>query len=175
MKTRRVSIRSATTVSKVLWPEFVVVNDLVFFSWAAPEMVDLNMWYDKTEVEQYLNHTHVLDLFSHRTYLDEDPWIDQSHEDFKLSCEFGVMWVETVAEKLAKDFPDRNFWVYYTEQDNPIIRFHQDHPKEIPWLRKENFLAEIEKGTIIIKQVFGYNKALKAQPRAAGTPQSGAP
>jgi len=154
-------IQSALSVANLFWPEFVVVDDLIFFSWAAPDSVNLEQWHGRTEVESFLNHTHVLYLFGHGASLDEKPWWNQNHPDFPKACKFGSAWAEAIATKLAKDFPERRFFVYYTEQDNPIVRFHQEHTGEIPWLRVEDRQEDIAAGSVIIYQVCGYNNSLQ--------------
>ena len=164
MNNQQESIKAASSIANIFWPEFVVVDDYVFFSWAAPESIDLNKWHDRTEVESTLNHTHVLDLFNHNASIDEKPWWDQSHPDFKAGCRLGLAWAEAVAAKLARDFPERDFFVYYTEQNNPIVRFHQEHPGETPWISPESCSEEIAAGTVVIHHVCGYNKA--SQPTA---------
>ncbi len=166
MNNEKDSIQSALSVSNVLWPEFVVVDDQIFFSWAAPDSVNLEQWHDRTEVESYLNHTHVLDLFGHGASLDEDPWWNRNHPDFLAACKFGLAWAEAIAAKLAKDFPERQFFVYYTEQDNPIVRFHQEHTGEVPWLSVEDLQAEISAGSVVIYHVCRCNSSL--QPTASG-------
>lgn len=163
MNNEQESISVANSIAKVLWPEFVVVDDHVFFRWAAPEKVDLARWHDRTEVEATLNHTHVLDLFAHRASLDAEPWWNQSHPDFKAACEFGLAWAEAISAKLAKDFPERRFRVYYTEQDNPVVRFHQEHAGEEPWLSPEGNQEELASGALVIHRVCGYNNSLQAR------------
>ena len=140
---RRPSIASAVGVADLLWPEFAVVDDLVFFSWCAPGPVDLTQWSDRTEVESTTNHIHILDCFSHKARLGREPWWDQAHPDFKAACEFGKRWAEAVASKLRRDLPGRHFFVYYAVKDNPIIRFHQDHPGEPSWRSEEQCAEEI--------------------------------
>ncbi len=161
MDNEKVFIQSALSVANVLWPEFVMVDDHIFFSWAAPESVNLEQWQDRTDVESSLNHTHVLDLFGHGAWLDEDPWWNQNHPDFLAACRFGLAWARAVAAKLAKDFPERQFFVYYTEQDNPIVRFHQEHTGEVPWLSVEDRQEEITAGSIVIYHVRSHYNPLQ--------------
>jgi hypothetical protein len=162
MNSERPSIQAAVEIVDILWPEFALVDDHVFFAWAAPDSVNLGQWHDRTQVESTLNHTHVLDLFSHDANLSEEPWWNQSHSDFLAACKFGVAWAQAIATKLAQEFPERCFLVYYTEQDNPIVRFHQGHPGEIPWLSAGDYPEEIAASSIIIHRVRGYNISSKA-------------
>ena len=166
MNKQQESIKAALSIANIFWPEFVVVDDCVFFSWAAPKSIDLSKWHDRTEIESTINHTHVLDLFNHNASLDEEPWLDQSHPDFKAGCRFGLVWAEAIAAKLAKYFSERQFFVYYTEHDDPIVRFHQEHTGEIPWLSAEDCQEEIAAGSVVIYHVSRYNDSL--QPTACG-------
>jgi hypothetical protein len=43
------------------------------------------------------------------------------------------MW----AAKLQHDFPRERFRVYYTQYDNPIVRFHRVRTNEPVWLTDE--------------------------------------
>ena len=167
MNKEKDSIQSALSVANILWPEFVVVDELIFFSWAAPDRVDLEQWHDRTEIESSLNHAHVLDLFTHGASLDEDPWWIQNHTDFLAACKFGLAWVEAVATKLARDFPEHRFFVYYSEQDNPIVRFHQEHAGETPWLSLEDRQEEIAAGPVVIYHVSGKIVRTSRRPLAS--------
>jgi|GEM_PF-1795884 len=162
MNAKKDSIQTALAVADVLWPEFVLVDDHIFFAWTAPDSVNLNQWRDSTEVEALLNHTHLLDIFGHGASIEHDPWMNQNHPDFLAACKFGLVWAETISNKLAKDFPGRPFFVYYTEQDDPIVRFHQEHTGETPWLIAKDWQAEIAAGSVVIHHVCGYKNSLKA-------------
>ena len=166
MNDKKDSIQNALSVASLLWPEFVLVDDHIFFSWAAPDSVNPEQWHDSTEAESFINHTHVLDLFGHGASIDEDPWRNQNHPDFLAACKFGRVWAEAISTKLAKDFPERQFFVYYTEQDDPIVRFHQEHVGETPWLRAEDWQEEIKAGSVVIYHVCGYNNSI--QPTDSG-------
>jgi len=126
-----------------------------------PDSVNIDQWSDRTEVGSFINHTHVLDLFGHDASIDEDPWHNQKHPDLLAACKFGLIWAETISTKLAKDFPGRPFFVYYTEQDEPIVRFHQEHTGEVLWLRAEDWQDEIEAGAVVIYHVCGSKNSLK--------------
>jgi len=151
-------MKSGLAAANLLWPEFKVVDDLVFFTWSAPKLVNLNHWHDRTEAESTLNHTHVLDCFAHGASLSDEPWWNQEHPDFKSACVFGRVWAEAVAAKLAKDFPERRFFVYFTERDNPIVRFHQEHPGDAPWLDIANLQEDIQEGSVVVHHVCGLSQ-----------------
>ncbi|HEY0134220.1 MAG TPA: hypothetical protein VGB85_09070 [Nannocystis sp.] len=136
-----------------LWPDFRVVKDLVFFAWAAPDEASYEPPANRTETESFQNHTHVLDLFTHGASLGEEPFWDAAHPDFAAACRFGKRWAHAVAVKLWFEFPGRAFFVYYTEKDNPIVRFHQQHAGEQPWLAPEGSEERIARGEVVIWEV----------------------
>ena len=66
--------------------------------------------------------------------LDEIEQIyDESHLDFPAACEVGKTMARMWATKLKADFPGERFRVYYTQYDNPIVRFHKVRPNEHVW------------------------------------------
>ena len=44
------------------------------------------------------------------------------------------------ATKLKADFPSERFRVYYTQYDNPIVRFHKVRPDEHMWMSDDELL-----------------------------------
>lgn len=67
----KTAITDALAVARILWPEFKVVGDLVFFAEVAPEAIDPSAWHDRTELESSVKHLHILDLFSHGASLGD--------------------------------------------------------------------------------------------------------
>ncbi|MGB8648925.1 MAG: hypothetical protein WCF84_27055 [Anaerolineae bacterium] len=53
------------------------------------------------------------------------------------------MWFE----KLKNDFPQYRFRVYYTQLDNPVVRFHRVRIDELYWLESS---ADVKLGEIIV-------------------------
>lgn len=145
-------MNEAANIALLFWPEFKVVDDLVFFAWCAPACVGSG-WFDKTDVESSINHVHVLDCFVNRASLPDAPWYDQKHPDFLAARSFGRLWARAVASKLASEFPKRDFRVYYSEQDNPVVRFHQCHPQEKPWMPDEFAFDAIAAGILEVHRV----------------------
>lgn|SRR5574341_999712 len=148
--TRRPSIKTALAVSEILWPEFRVVDDLVFFSFTTPTDINLTKWHGRTDIEAMTNHTHIFDLFSNHADLHEEPFFDETHDDFAAACQFGKRWAHAVFAKLNNDFPSRKFRVYYTGKDDPIVRFHQKHEGELFWLDEADLQEEIRRGEILV-------------------------
>jgi len=144
------SISTALKIGEILWPDFVVVNDLIFLKSESPISGDFARWPTKTETEASVNHVHVLDLFSHKAGLSNEPFWDSSHKDFTSACALGKKWAQAIFQKLSHDFPLRRFRVYFTERDNPIVRFHQIHQGEAPWLSEADWQQAILAGEIII-------------------------
>lgn len=153
MGNHKVTLASATRMAQFFWPEFTVVDDLVFFATEAPERGFDQESCNRTEIESLGNHVHVLDLFNHEAKLPHEPWWDVQHPDFETGCQIGRIWVETIAAKLASEFPAREFWVYFSKYDNPIVRFHQAHAGEIPYLTIEGNQDAIERGDLVIRWV----------------------
>ena len=140
-------------VKKVIdyfWPEFKVVDGLTFFAFAAPTKIHVPKDWTKSYIEASYNHTHVLDCFSHKASLDEEPYWNSSHADFSTACFFGKKWALAVLTKLRMDFPNQHFRVYFITQDNPIVRFHQIRLNELNWLEPEDNPEGIQSGEILI-------------------------
>lgn len=74
--------------------------------------------------ECFVNHLHILDKFNHQASLDEEPWWDSQHEDFKLAYAIAQKVATMWACKLKHDFPQHQFIVICTMDDNPTLRFH---------------------------------------------------
>lgn len=103
----------------------------------------------RTEVEAFLSHTHVIDLVQHKM-----PWKDGQYDhlspDFESLCKVGKRLAAMWYQKLRADFPDYRFRVYYTQDDDPIVRFHRVRKDEPYWLNEKDYRAEIEQGKVII-------------------------
>jgi hypothetical protein len=48
------------------------------------------------------------------------------------------------------DFPRDDFRVYYTRNDDPIVRFHRIYDKEPLLMNEKDWSNQISKGSIII-------------------------
>ena len=70
--------------------------------------------------------------------LNVEEWTyDETHPDFVAACELGRATARLWALKLKEDFSSERFRVYYTEYDNPIVRFHKVRPNEPVWIDDE--------------------------------------
>lgn len=172
---RRASIQTADKLMNFFWPDFKEVDGLVLLSWVYINPVDpknfqrvmrkkstyLSIWMmplpderDDTGTEWICNHTHMIDIFNHhagRTPTpDNDIHYDYDHPDFELLCKVGKQIAHLWFLKLKQDFPQYRFRVYYTQYDNPIVRFHRVRDNEPNWLSEEAWKDEIKNGTIIV-------------------------
>ena len=135
-----ITIARASAVGDFLWPEFVEEGGAVFLrSGRLAATCPLSEFPDLLDAECFVNHVHVLDEFEHQADLNEEPFWNADHEDFKKAIALAGVAAETWAARLARDFPERSFAVFATRDDNPIVRFHSIrtdaafylHPDEI--------------------------------------------
>ena len=146
-----VSVRAALTVTRILWPDFIEEHGCVFLGWHAgsnpPPANDT-----ATGWESFVNHTHIFDEFANgaetvtnveegQELIVEGVTYDEHHPDFMAACELGQQIAKLWALKLKLDFPSACFRVYYTQYDNPIVRFHRVRDDERHWLSDEALRA----------------------------------
>jgi|ERR1700690_1214316 len=141
----RVSVRTGTQLLGLFWPNFVEVNGCIFAAFQTRGGTIQELKEGKTETECFINHTHLLDEFrnratsEHREAASDDLVVveevyDVSHPDFVGACELGRQIARMWAMKLKADFPLDRFRVYYTQYDNPVVRFHKVRENEAVWL-----------------------------------------
>jgi hypothetical protein len=144
MDIQALSVQSAEKVLRFLWPDFARQHGCIFlarYSGSNPPPVNDTA----TGWESFVNHTHIFDEFrsdaaksvvkaiSEELNLEEVIY-DETHPDFIAACELGRAAARLWALKLKHDFPQERFRVYYTEYDNPIVRFHKVRDDEPVWL-----------------------------------------
>lgn len=147
---KRISIRTAGEIVQVFWPDFVEVDGCIFAAFQC-QGGELTEGSDgKTGLECFINHTHLFDEFGNKAehriqnpeQLDEtEAWYDDSHPDFVAACDLGRKIARMWAFKLKLDFPQDRFRVYYTQYDNPIVRFHKVRVDEPEWLSDDELRA----------------------------------
>jgi hypothetical protein len=137
-------VRAALEVRYFLWPEFVREHGCIFLARYAgsnpPPSTDT-----ATGWESFVNHIHIFDEFQNEAtksvtleagealdFVEES--YNEVHPDFIAACELGRTAARLWAIKLKLDFPAEQFRVYYTEYDNPIVRFHKVRGEEPVWL-----------------------------------------
>jgi hypothetical protein len=141
----QVAVKDALTVSRILWPEFVEEHGCVFLGWHSgsnppPASDTMTGW------ESFINHTHIFDEFANEAtaFVSEDVVYNEHHPDFLSASELGKQIAKLWALKLKLDFPFERFRVYYTEYDNPIVRFHKVRDDEPCWITDEVLQTEAD-------------------------------
>ena len=144
----RVSVRTGIHLLRLFWPDFVEVNDCIFAAFQIRDGPIQELKDGKTETECLINHTHLLDEFRNRATSERrdtssdglevvEAFYDVNHPDFVGACELGKQIARIWATKLKTEFPLDRFRVYYTQYDNPIVRFHKVRENESMWLHDE--------------------------------------
>lgn len=142
---KRISVRTASQLLRLFWPDFIEINECVFAAFQCSGGPIHELSEGKTETECFINHTHIFDEFrnsatvEHRNVVTDgfdvvEETYDPAHPDFAAACEIGPRMARMWALKLKADFPHQRFRVYYTQYDNPIVRFHRVRPSEHVWL-----------------------------------------
>ncbi len=152
----KVSARTATDLLHIFYPDFVEIDGSVFLAWEKPKKIsDPENGLDHIGMESFVNHTHMIDLFKHKADRkpkgeNDDCFYDIEHPDFLLLCQLGKSIAEIWFQKLKADFPQYEFRVYYTQEDNPIVRFHRVRINEPNWIDEEQCIEDIKQKKIII-------------------------
>jgi hypothetical protein len=150
---RDIPVQVAERVARLFRPSFEECHGCVFLAGQSADPAAVGM--DLTSTEAFANHVHVLDLFAHAAGVDgnrrdDGRWYDQSSADFVAACALGKALAWAWFCKLRTDFPRYRFRVYYTEQDNPIVRFHRVHDGEAVWLSEADWSLAIAKGEVLV-------------------------
>jgi hypothetical protein len=149
---KHISIGTASDVAKVIWPDFIEINGCVFAAFQCRGGEPQELSTGKTETECFINHTHLFDEFRSRATVENriqhsnsldvvQQMYDETHPDFIAACDLGLRMARMWACKLKFDFPKDRFRVYYTQYDNPIVRFHRVRKGEPDWLSDDVLLA----------------------------------
>jgi hypothetical protein len=150
-----IPIAFVPTIAAIVWPKFVTREGCIFIDFVLPRKgrkIDKKCGSDRTGVEGFYNHVHILDLFKH----DKDVWNEERkayrtrHPHFKMAEQIGKIIVRAWFCKLRMDFPRDDFRVYYTRDDDPIVRLHRIYDKEPLFMSEKDWSNQISKGTIII-------------------------
>jgi hypothetical protein len=124
---------TALRLAELLWPEFVVAGGATFLKsgWAGVQHI-ARLAALTGDAEWVVNHVVVMYEFFHGAGLGREPWWDRRHPDFARACRLGEIMCETWAAKLRRDFPDKDFAVFFTRDGSPTVWFHTSHkPNEI--------------------------------------------
>ena len=150
---RKVSVQTGLDLLNIVWPEFIELNGAIVRNDGS--QVTGAEGLDKTGFEALASHQHILDLFLHQAGREGDEgeakgfWIP-THPDFIAACEFGKKLAQVWFAKLQQDFPHYRFRVYYTQDDEPIVRFHRVRDDEPAWLSEEDWEPDIADGKVIV-------------------------
>ncbi len=140
-----IEVNLAIDLLQIVWPDFVEVDGSVFLARAMPDKLsDPHLGLDRTGTEASANHVHVSYLFGHNASrhpkgADDHKFLDSKHPDFLLLCQAGKTLASIWFQKLQADFPNYDFRVYYTQEDDPIVRFHRVRSDEPNWLDESNY------------------------------------
>jgi len=148
-------VMEATRFSQLFWPEFVENEGCLFLARDLPlPRLSLATFQDATAVESLHNHVHILDEFEHGAALDgTDPsrgYYDAAHPDFMAACEAGKQIAAMWHAKLMLEYPDRRTRVYFTADDDPIVRFHCVRPNEPAWLDESGWQEQIRLERVLV-------------------------
>jgi hypothetical protein len=145
----------------VLFPEFVEANGHVFAKCAASKAAVVNRrralipeWegLDRTGVEAFENHLHILDVFRH----DPKVWSKRlqryrtAHPDFVAAETLGKAIAHAWFARLLREFPRYRFRVYYTRDGDPTVRFHRVYRGEPVWLDEHDWQQDIQAGRLLV-------------------------
>ena len=143
------------TLLNLFWPPVVQLDKLYLLASEIPKTgIDLTQFHDLTAAEAFYNHIHILDCFQHDADFDgsdaERGFFDKHHPDFMAACELGRLVASVWRAKLMSDFPNQQFRVYYTADDNPAVRFHLVRPEESSWLDESTWPTEVAAGRVVV-------------------------
>jgi hypothetical protein len=152
-KMNQIKVSTAIALLDIFWPDFEEVDGSVYLTTNQKKTND--GFFDRTDMETFYNHTHMIDLFKHNAGLrpideGDDRFYDEDHPDFLGLCELGKTLAQMWFQKLKLDFPQYDFRVYYTQDDDPIVRFHRVRPGEPNWIEEEQWFEKIEAGKVVI-------------------------
>lgn len=142
------SIQNAKAAVRFLWPQFTWADGAVLIAEAIGKSTNIEKFDDLTSAEAFINHVHVLDVFTNSAEVDKEPFYDRTHPGFVAAIDIGRLAARLWAHKLALEFPESEFLVYFTRDDNPIVRFHMVRDGEPVWLEPTE--DQIESGAIRI-------------------------
>ena len=145
-----------TLARELVWPEFTWIDDcLLLRSQATRNRRRLKVTHDRTDLECWVNHVHILDYFEHSAGLDDEPWYDRNSPDFASACDIGKSVARLWLEKLRSEFPDTPVRVLYSANDNPNIRFHVYRDSEGLYLDPQSWTREIAAGEMLFLSTDG--------------------
>jgi|WetSurMetagenome_2_1015567.scaffolds.fasta_scaffold730246_1 hypothetical protein len=150
------SINTTTELIHLFWPEFIDIDGSIFVKRFLSNLdFHIDDGEDRTGLESFLNHFHILDLVRQQAVTSSpdgsgEVLIDSAHPDFLAMVEVGKTMAQMWFQKLKIDFPDYDFRVYYTRDDDPVVRFHRVWEGEPNWLDGDTWMKDIKCGIVIV-------------------------
>jgi len=159
------SLEDALDVTQLLYPRFEIRDGAILaIDLIGEDSPSIATFPSLTAAEILLNHVHILDCFENAAVSDSEPFYNVHHPDFTRACALGTLVARCWATKLQVDYPKRTFRVFYTQQDNPIVRFHQLRLGEPQYLDEVAWYDEVQDGRVVIYNV----PTIGSQGTAAG-------
>ena len=135
-----VDIQNAAEVSAFLWPEFIRAGECVLLGWVSDAGMPAS-GFDCSGWEAFQNHTHIKDEFLVGRNKDHSlKSVEDRATDLRASCKLGRLAAKLWCLKLREDFAGERFRVYYTEDDEPIVRFHKVRDGEAHWISNSGLI-----------------------------------
>ena len=160
-------VRSALEVAKILWPEFIQERGATFVAFRRPiaQRPFESHPGDLVGAELLVNHVHVLRLgFRSSAMLTRAPFWRRTHPDFARACRLAELAGEAWAAKLAREFPDKDFAVLVTRDDDPSVNFYEVRtPKDVFYSVEKN-----PPGTLLVIRSRSGERAGSIRPPVAG-------
>jgi len=147
------TLAQGAAVADLLWPDLVEEDGAVFLrSGRLAASAPLSSFTDLVDAECFVNHVHMLDEFEHDADLDDEPFWNSGHDDFKRAVALAAIVAEVWAARLARDFPDQIFAVFATRDDNPIVRFHKIRP-DLALYQDPGYIERLDDGSALMLRV----------------------
>jgi hypothetical protein len=124
----RGDLTSALEVAELLWPVFIRERGATFVAFWRPIAQQPFHSYpgDLVGAELFVNHVQVLRLgFRNSATLMRPPYWRRTHPDFARACRLAELVGEAWAAKLGREFPDKDFAILVTRDDDPSVNFYE--------------------------------------------------
>ncbi len=141
------SLRWAAETLRLAYPTFIKAEGCVFIDWCYKNTFGIPDSYNRTEREAFTNHIHIFDWFYPYGW---DTKILINRPDFPAACAIGKTVAHLWTLKLSAEFPRSRFRVYFTLDEDPIVRFHRVYQGEPYLLNESRWKKEINSGALVI-------------------------
>ena len=157
---------TAVEVAELLWPKLIRERGATFVAFLRPIAQRAFESYpnDLVGTELFVNHLHVLDWFENSAKSTRAPYWRRTHPDFARACRLAEVVGEAWAAKLGSEFPDKDFAVLVTRDDNPIVHFYEIRGPKDRWC---DSLKNVPGSLIVIHSRSGRRTGSIRAPRAS--------